>query len=123
MSLIQGHLSSSFSDGTHTCTSLILLQETSVNHKNCFNYLFRGNISQLNYFGELYIQRRNVELLPIFRELDAQKFQRPKMEGQCLGMQNQDHILRRSLYFALVHMLQPSCCFLLVKKIFFLLQN
>lgn len=58
-----------------------------------------------------------------YRELDAQRSLRREMKALWMGIQNQDHTLKRSLYFALVHILQPKWYFLLGKKIFFLLKN
>ena len=58
-----------------------------------------------------------------YRELDAQKSLRREMKALWMRIQNQDHTLKRSLYFALVHILQPKWYFLLGKKIFFLLKK
>jgi len=52
--------------------------------------------------------------------LDVQKSQKQEMRVQSMGIQNQDHILKRSWCFVLVLMLHPKCYFLLGKKIYFL---
>lgn len=95
-----------------------LVQAPTVNEKTLAN---------VHYLGELCLRHHgnNVafESVLFCRVLDVQRSVKGEMKVPLMGIQNQDHTLKRSLCFALVHMLQLKCYFLSEKKISYLLLN
>lgn len=57
------------------------------------------------------------------RVLGVQRSVNGEMKVPLMGIQNRDRTLKRSLFFALAHMLQLKCFFLLEKKISYLRLN